>query len=90
MKNATQAELIELNRAGLAVVGGTGVLVGDILLRTFLWGWGVDEVLAYFQELTSEMIDAAFDYAAANPDTPEGMFYFSVDICPLLAAVGWI
>ncbi|HJQ34309.1 MAG TPA: DUF433 domain-containing protein [Pyrinomonadaceae bacterium] len=90
MKNATQAAPIELGGAGLAFVGGTGVPVGEILLRTFLWSWSIAEVLEYFEGLTPEMVDAAFDYAAANPDTPEGMFYFSVDICPLLAALGWV
>lgn len=90
MRTEVRANRLELNGAGLAVVKEAGVLVGDVLILTFMWGWSVDDLLAYYPELTQEMVNAAFEYAAENPDTPEGLFYFSVDVFPLLAAAGWL
>jgi hypothetical protein len=90
MKTETQAGRIELNTAGLALCAEAGVLVGEMLILMFMWRWGVDDLLAYYPELTAEMVDAALVYPVENPDTPEGMFYYSVDVMPLLAATGWL
>lgn len=90
MQTEVRAGCLELNRAGLAVIKEAGVLVGDVLILTFMWGWSVDDLLAYYPELTQEMVNAAYEYAAERPETPEGLFYFSVEIFPLLAAAGWL
>ncbi len=72
MQTEVRACRLELNGGGLAVIKEAGVLVADVLVLTFLWGWSVDDLLDYYPELTQEMVTAAFAYAAENPDTPEG------------------
>jgi uncharacterized protein (DUF433 family) len=88
MKVAEQADCLKLNAAGLAVVSEIGVLAGDLLILTLMYGVRVAKLLDAYPGLTSEMIDAVFAYAAEHPETPEGLFYFSEDIAPLLAATG--
>ncbi len=88
MTTKIQAHYVELNKAGLAEIKGRGVLVGQVLALVFLYRWSVEDLIDSFPCLTPEMINAAFDYASENPDTVEGQFYYSIDPCPLMRALG--
>lgn len=81
---------VEINVAVLTEIKEAGVLVGEILTLTFLYRWSTDDLIDYFPRLTPELINAAFGYASENPDTMEGLFYYSVDPCPLMRALGLI
>lgn len=83
-------DYVEINSAGLAEIKEDEVLVGDILTLVFLYRWSVEDLINCFPSLTPGMINAAFGYASENPDTVEGQFYYSIDPCPLLRALGLI
>jgi uncharacterized protein (DUF433 family) len=90
MQTLTEVVSVEVNESGLAEISGTGVLVGDVLTLTFLYRWTVEDLINYYTCLTSEMINAAFEFAATHPDAAEGQFYFSIDPCRLMRALGLI
>ena len=81
---------IEINKAGLAEIKEAELLVGDILILIFLYAWSVEDLMDCFPKLTFAMINEALEYAATNPDTAEGQFYFSENPCPLMRTSGLI
>ena len=88
MATETQVTSIVVRRDGLAEIREAGVLVGLVLALTFLYRAEAGELVNSFPGLTHELINAAFEYAADNPDTVEGQFYYSVDPCPLMRVLG--
>lgn len=88
MSRKAELEYVTVEEGGLAWVKGTEFSVGDLLALLFLYGWREDDLLDAITGLMPRAINAALAYAADNPDTVEGQFYYSVDPCPLMRAVG--
>lgn len=88
MTTETQTACIVLRGDGLAEIREAGILVGLVLALTFLYRAEAGDLVNAYPGLTHELINAAFEYAADNPDTVEGQFYYSVDPCPLMRVLG--
>jgi uncharacterized protein (DUF433 family) len=88
MSTKTEAESVTVGQGGLAWIVGTELSVGDLLALIFLYRWCEDDLLECIRGLTPRAINDALAYSAANPETVEGQFYYGLDPCPLMRAVG--
>jgi hypothetical protein len=88
MSIKTEAESVTVDQGGLAWVVGTELSVGDLLALIFLYRWCEDDLLECIPGLTPRATNDALAYSADNPDTVEGQFYYGLDPCPLMRAVG--